>query len=114
MYMVLVALTETPKDMYMVLVALTETPKTWSVLLACSRRGRALLSMLRSLRQLGDNMEELYDRVGLNAHHQDSSENSDELAISYAQGNVSFLMMSKPSTQDCTSCVFYPVCTHCG
>ena len=28
-------------------------------------------------------------------------------------GILSFLMMFKTSTQDCTSCVFYTICTHC-
>ena len=50
-----------------------EIPKAWSVLLVCLRRGRDLLWILRSLRELGDNVKELCDWVGLDANHQDST-----------------------------------------
>ena len=65
-----------------------EIPKAWSVLLVCLRRGRDLLRILRSLRELGDNVKELCDWVGLDANHQDSTENSEGLAVSCAQGDV--------------------------
>ena len=67
---------------------LLEFPKSWSVLIACSRRGMDLLRKLRSLRQLGDNAEELRARVGLDVLHQDSTENSEGLAVSCAKGDV--------------------------
>jgi hypothetical protein len=44
--------------------------------------------MLRSLRQLGDNVEKLRDRVGPPAHHRNSAENSEGIAVSCPQGDV--------------------------
>ena len=40
------------------------------------------------LRQLGDNVEELCDRVGLDAHLQGSAENCEGFAVNCAQGDV--------------------------
>jgi hypothetical protein len=65
-----------------------ETPKAWSVMLACSRRVRDLPMMLIFLRQIGDNVEELHDCVGLDVRHQNSHKNSEGLAVSCAQGGV--------------------------
>ena len=44
--------------------------------------------MLRSLRQLVYYMEDLHDLVGLDAHHQESAENSEGLAVSCNQGDI--------------------------
>ena len=69
-----------------------------------------LLRMWRSWRQLGDNVEELRDRVGENERGLPSA----VLRVMSELWILSFLMMSKTSTLDFTSCVFYPVCTHWG
>jgi hypothetical protein len=88
MFKVLVALWLIRRSLSMWMSSLvTLAQQTWlgsqmGLLLACSRRGRDYL------RQLVNNVEELRDRIGLYAYHQDSAANSEGLAIRCAQGDV--------------------------
>jgi hypothetical protein len=89
------------------------------VTLAASSGGSGTADVVGQPNGAGDNVEELRDRVVLDAHHQNSLKTvrglpSAVFRVMSELGILNFLMMSKTSTHDCTSFVFSPVCTHCG